>query len=373
MRNEACLIIGLTAAASLASCGSQPVVEKPVAVPVAAESSEHPVIPLDGLRGVRWVAAPAPASEGAWFPGEAIGDESAQSVLSSPVKGRVASAPFPPGRPASPGGELLTIESPEQAELLSRRVVADAGVERAEAALAREERLAAAGATSQREVEDARHEASIARAESDAARLGLAARGLADRTPSGRFVLRAPSHGAVVRWNVRNGQGIEAGQELGVFQVASARLVRLDLSLPGPDWRIGDETEVRASDGRRWRARIAGVPAVLADDTRRLTFRLELIDGALPLPGQPVEVRIPYAAAVILPQASVQQIEGTWGVFVREDDRAVFHAIRRGAELGGDVVIESGVNPGETIATDGAYLLKSLWLKSRSGGDEHDH
>jgi multidrug efflux pump subunit AcrA (membrane-fusion protein) len=373
MRNAAYVVIAFGTVAALASCRSQAVAEKPAAVSVATESSEHPIIPLDGLRGVRWVAAPVPTSEGAWFPGEAIGDESAQSVLSSPVKGRVASAPFPPGRPASPGAPLLVIESPEQAELLSRRVVADIDAERAEASLAREERLAAAGATSQREVDDARHEASIAQAERDAARLGLTARGLADRTPSGRFVLRAPSRGAVIRWDVSNGQGIEAGQALGVFQVASARLVRLDLSLPGPDWRIGDETEVRTSDGRRWKARVAGVPAVLADDTRRLTFRLELIDGALPLPGQPVEVRIPYAVAVVLPQASVQQIEGTWGVFVRADDRAEFHAVRRGVELGSDVVIEEGVSPGESIAADGAYLLKSMWLKARSGGDEHDH
>jgi cobalt-zinc-cadmium efflux system membrane fusion protein len=196
---------------------------------------------------------------------------------------------------------------------------------------------------------------------------------LADADGSGRFALRAPAHGAVVQWNVRSGQGIEAGQELGVFQVAPARLVRLDLSLPGPPWQLGDETDVRASDGRRWRARVAGVPAVLADTTRRLAFRLELIDGKPPLPGQPVEVRVPFAVAVILPQAAVQQIEGTWGVFVRAGDTAVFHPIRRGVELGSDVVIEGGVSPGEQIATDGAYLLKSLWLKVRSGDDEHEH
>jgi hypothetical protein len=47
--------------------------------------------------------------------------------------------------------------------------------------------------------------------------------------------------------------------------------------------------------------------------------------------------------------------------------------VRRGVELGSDVVIEEGVNPGESVAADGAYLLKSMWLKARSGGDEHEH
>ena len=330
------------------------------------------VIPLDGLRGIHWIVAPEPRAVGAWFPGEAIGDESAQNVLSSPVGGRIASAPEPPGRPVARGAVLLTIESPELAELIARSIVAKVELERADAALAREEKLAAAGATSQREVEDARRDASVARAASEVARLGLEARGLKDADRSGRFSLRAPASGSVVRWNVRNGQGVEAAQELGSFQLASARLVHLELSLPGPQWRLGDQTEVRSSDGRHWKARVKGVPSVLSEDTRRLSFRLELIDGVLPLPGQPVEVRVPFAVAVILPQAALQQVDGQWGVFVRSGDHAEFHPVRRGAELATNVVIEDGVKPGETIAADGAYLLKSLWQKTQSGGDGND-
>ena len=378
MRIVPLVIFGLAAVIVLSACKSRGVAEKHLdddqnhAATRATEPQEAPVIPLDGMRGVRWIAAPEPRSEGSWFPGEAIGDESAQSVLSSPVSGRIASAPSPPGRPVSRGAELLIIESPEQAELLSRWLSAAADAERAEAALAREQKLASAGATSQREVDDARREASVARAESESARLGLEARGLKVSDRSGHFTLRAPASGAVVRWEVRSGQGIAAGQELGVFQAAAARLVRVDLSLPGPTWRLGDETEVRSSDGRHWKARVVGVPSVLADDTRRLPFRLGLTDGTLPLPGQPVEVRVPFAVAVILPHAAVQQIEGTWGVFVRADGRAVFHPVRRGVELGPDVLIEDGVKPGEDIAADGAYLLKSLWLKARSGGEAHE-
>lgn len=370
MRSTTFLLAGLAAVTVLSSCGSRTSGEHDAAP--AGEASAAPVVPLDGMRGIRWIAAPEPRAEGAWFPGEAIGDESAQSVLTSPVGGRVASAPFAPGRPTSPGALLVAIESPEQAELLSRLRIADASVARAEAALAREEQLASAGATSQREVEDARREAAVTRAESESARSGLAARGLEETDRPGRFELRAPAAGAVVRWSVQRGQGIEAGQELGIFQRASARLVRVDLTLPGPAWRLGDTTEVRSSDGRRWKAKVAGVPQVLADDTRRLAFRLELIDGPLPLPGQPVEVRVPFAVAVILPQAAVQQIEGTWGVFVRDGERAAFHPVRRGVELGGDVVIEEGVTPGEAIAADGAFLLKSLWLKARSGGEDDE-
>lgn len=372
-------ILGLLVASILWSCGQRSSEHE------TAETGHHdaeasdtapsaaPVIPLEGLRGIRWMEAPPPRAEGAWFPGEAVGDEGAEDALTSPVGGRVASAPFSLGRKAARGTVLLEIESPEQAELLSRVKIAEADLARAEAARAREERLASAGATSASELESARREAEVARAESEAARLALATRGIGAGDRSGRVVVRAPADGAVVRWSVRSGQGVEARQDLGTFQAAAARLVRVDLTPPGPAWHPGDATDVRTSDGRRWGARVAAVPSALSPDTRRLTYRLELAGGELPLPGQPVEVRVPYAVAVILPQAAVQQIEGTWGVFVRSGETATFHPVRRGVELGPDVVVEDGVAPGATVAADGAYLLKSLWLKGRSGGDEHEH
>jgi cobalt-zinc-cadmium efflux system membrane fusion protein len=83
---------------------------------------------------------------------------------------------------------------------------------------------------------------------------------------------------------------------------------------------------------------------------------------------------VPLARAIVLPQSALQQIEGTWGVFVREGEEARFLAVRRGAELGGDVLVLGGVEPGQVVATEGAYLLKSLYLKLSSGGETaHEH
>ena len=115
------------------------------------------------------------------------------------------------------------------------------------------------------------------------------------------------------------------------------------------------------------------MPAALTEDTRRLSYRLRLEGAPLPIPGAPLEVRVPFAEAIILPQAALQQIEGTWGVFVKEGEEATFRPVRRGLELGSDVMVPEGLKPGEIVAVEGAYLLKSLVLKRKNGGEDHDH
>lgn len=330
-------------------------------------------IPLASFRGLTFLPVPAPQPEGAFYPGEAVGDEAAEAVLSAPVSGVVSGAPHPPGRPVAAGTPLATIASPELAELKARWLTARARRERALREKEREERLAASGATSARELEASREEAATAAAEEEAARLGLEARGLAPEEAGATYVVKAPASGTVVSWRVRRGQGVAAGEELGRLQAGAASLVRLELPLPGSAWARGDATEVRSSDGRRWSARVEGLPARLTDDTRRLEYRLRLSGAPLPVPGKPVEVRVPFPAAVILPQEALQQVEGTWGVFVREDGHARFRPVRRGTELGGDVTVVEGVAPGETVVSEGAYLLKASLLKGKGGGDEHGH
>lgn len=368
----------LTLAVMLASalaCGKK---EPPPSAQVHEEGhaeGESAHIPLKEVRGLRFMAVPEPRAEGAWYPAEAMGDEAAQAILASPVKGIVADILVPPGRPVGPGTALLRIQSPELARLKADWLSAQAKGARVEAELAREQRLFEAQAGSRRELEVARSEAATARADEEAARLALEARGVAPESAGATFTVKAPRAGSVAAvYKVQPGQGVEAGQELGSFQASAAALVHLELPLPAPEgWRSGAITEVRKADGQRWKARLEGIPATLTADTRRLGYRLRLLGGPLPLPGTPVEVHVPLARAVVLPQSALQQIEGTWGVFVKEGEAAEFRPVRRGAELGGDVMVLAGVEPGEIVAGDGAYLLKSLVLKRKRGGEGHDH
>ena len=331
-------------------------------------------LPLKEVRGLRFMQVPEPQAEGAWYPAEAIGDESAQALLSSPVKGIISAILVPPGRHVGQGTALLVIQSPELARLKADWLSSKAKRDRTDADLAREQRLFDAQAGSRRELEAARSEAATAKADEEAARLALQARGLSPESAGASFTLRAPKTGSVTAYKAQLGQGVEAGQEVGGFQAASAAIAKLELPLPAPEgWKSGAMTEVRKADGQRWKARLDGTPMTLTSDTRRLSYRLRLLDGPLPIPGTPLEVHVPLAKSVVLPQSAIQQVEGTWGVFVKDGDDAVFRPVRRGAELGGDVMVLEGVKPGETVVGEGAYLLKSLQIKRKSGGEDHDH
>ncbi|NTW84923.1 MAG: HlyD family efflux transporter periplasmic adaptor subunit [Holophagaceae bacterium] len=335
-----------------------------------------PKVPLKEIRGLRLMQVPESRREGAWYPAEAIGDEGAQIILSAPVKGIVSGLPASPGRPVGQGATLAVVQSPELARLKADWISAKAKLERADSEAAREVKLYEAQAGSRRELEAARSEAASARAEEEATRLALEARGLRPDQAGATFTVRSPRPGVVGAWKVQVGQGIEAGQELGTFQGAFAALAKVELPLPVPEaWTPGAATKVRASDGHQWQGRLESAPMALSQDTRRLSYRLRLSGAALPMAGTPLEVYIPLAQGVSLPQSALQQMEGVWGVFVGEGDFGVFRPVKRGVELGTEVLVLEGVKPGETVVAEGAYLLKALQQKrsepAEGGGHGH--
>lgn len=343
----------------------------------AEEHGEHedePSLELASVRGVAFATVGEPRQEWAWFAAEAISEERAVSALATPVSGLVVAFRAAPGDTVRAGQTVVLVRSPELADLEAAWLGARARRERSERDWERERRLFAQDATSRREVEAAEAEAAVAVAEEEAARLALAGRGVEPGSAGALYPVTAPSAGSLASLDVALGEVVDAGRTLGRIVAPGATLARVELSLPAPeDWLPGATTEVRRSDGRRWDATVEGAPAALAADTRRLAYRLRLAGPDLPLAGTPLEARVPLARGIVLPQTALQQIEGVWGVFVREGEHAELRPVRKGPELGGDVLILEGVAPGEVVAAEGAYLLKALWLKRSGGGDGHDH
>jgi cobalt-zinc-cadmium efflux system membrane fusion protein len=330
-------------------------------------------VPLAGLRGLAFARAGEPVEEGVWAPAEAVSDEHAVAVVAAPAPGLVRSLRVAAGEPVRRGQVVAELASSEVADLVARRRAARAEAERAGRDVERERALEAVGATSRREVEAAEAAAEAAAAEAEASERSLAARGVDPERFDGTLAVAAPAAGTIERWEVALGEGVEAGTALATIRDRAAARVRVELAPPAPDWDIGSVTEVRRGDGVRWQATVEGVPAGLAADTRRYPYLLRLAAGPYPSPGTPLEVRVPLERGIVLPQEALQIIEGEWGVFVREGDEAVFRRVRRGAEVGGDVLVLDGLEPDSEVATAGAYLLRPLWMKRMGGGEEHAH
>jgi len=216
----------------------------------------------------------------------------------------------------------------------------------------------------------------MARADEEAARLALEARGQNPETAGAVLTMKAPKGGSVSAYKIQLGQGVEAGQELGSFQSAFATIARLEMPPPAPEgWRPGAITEARRGDGQHWRAQLVGTPTTLTTDTRRLSYRLRLLGGSLPIPGTSLEVRVPLEKAVYLPQAALQQMDGRWGVFVVDKDEALFRPVKRGLDVKDEVLVLEGLKPGETVVAEGAYLLKAFQQKRAQpeAGGGHGH
>ncbi|MCE1229329.1 MAG: efflux RND transporter periplasmic adaptor subunit, partial [Firmicutes bacterium] len=340
---------------------------RPAPAAVDPGTAAPATVPLKALEGnFHSMDVPASGPLQVWFPAEAMGNEGARAVLTAPVSGLVAAIAVEPGRPVGQGTILLMVRSPELADLKSRWLAATARLKRAQAELAREERLAQAHAGAQRDLEMAQAEQATAQAEAESARIALQARGVAPEQAEGVWVLKAPAAGTVDEWKVRLGQGVSAQQELGSLQLASATLAVVEVSFP-VTWKLGSHTTVREGQ-RTWQGEVVGLPASVGQGTGRLAYRVRLSGGPLPLPGTPLEVQAPVGHGVLLPTSALQQVDGVWGVFLKEGDVAKFHPVKRGPESSRQTLVLEGLEPGAKVITEGAYLLKSKLLRLQSGG-----
>jgi cobalt-zinc-cadmium efflux system membrane fusion protein len=355
--------------------GDEALAHREEAGPEAGEGEAEEVrVPLEGLRGLAFVRVGEPQEEGVWAPAEAVSDSAAVAIVTAPAAGIVRQLLARPGETVRAGQVVAELASAEIADLAARYRSARAQEGRTRVEVERERTLLAAQATSRHDVEAAEAAHAATAAEVLAARQSLAARGVNPETFAGTAFLEAPVGGTLERWEVALGQGVDAGTALATIRDRLASRVRVELAPPGPtEWKAGSPSEVRRGDGTRWAATVEGLPAGLTAETRRYPYLLRLDDGPLPAPGTPLEVRVPLTRGIVLPQEALQLVEGDWGVFVREGGDAVFRKVRRGAELGGDVLVLEGLEPGVEVATAGAYLLRPLWMKRMGGGEQHAH
>lgn len=189
--------------------------------------------------------------------------------------------------------------------------------------------------------------------------------------------IHSPIDGTVVSHQVNSGDAVEPGQAL--FVVAALNTVWADIDLT--EARLGKVSAgqpvrltVEAYPKRVFHGEILSLGAAVQEESRTVKARA-LIKNAERLlkPGMFARARIDIGSGgrdLMIPDEAVVLLQGKTTVFKVEGDRLEPQAVELGGGAGGWRSVKAGLRAGDRIAVKGAYLLKSLLLKSQIG-DEH--
>ena len=189
------------------------------------------------------------------------------------------------------------------------------------------------------------------------------------------YELKTLIDGTIIEKHLTRGEAVDRDKQ--AFVVADLSSVWVELSIYQRDLervRMGDTVRVRAGDkGAAAEGSIAYITPGVDETMRTATARV-----VLPNPegrwriGTFVEAFVvsPHAAALVVPTAAIQTLEGKSVVFVAEGDRVEPRTVTLGHR--GETLIEvlSGAESGDRVATANSFLLKAELGKSEA---EHAH
>ena len=279
-------------------------------------------------------------------------------TLRNELAGTVCEVTLTPGQVVEAGTVLVALDvSVEQAELDAETAQADL----AATTLARLERLRETQATSQEEVDQARAARQVALAQVARTRAIIA-----------KKTIRAPFRARVGLADVHPGQYLNEGTELTTLQGVDAA-ANVDFTVAqaaASELRPGEPVDVFAADDPRpLAARIVAVDAKIDPTTRNAMVRARISSRA-PAPGASVRVEVPVGPAtkvVAIPVSALRKGPAGDQVFVILADsagksRAHAQPVRSGPVVDDDVIILSGLTPGQKVATSGSFKLREAVL-----------
>ena len=318
------------------------------------------------------------------FPGTVEPNEHALAEITTLVRGRVIDVYADLGREVKGGTLLALLYSSELGMAQSAYLKATAKLNVAERAFRRAELLLKEKVIGVAELQRREGEMLSLRAELREARDRLLILGLTDEdlrnldrnhTIRSHVPVVAPFDGRIIARNLTKGEVVETTEKL--FVVAdltdvwvTAVIPEKDIPYIRPDQTgTGQSVEVHvaAYPGQAFQGRITYVGDVLDPATRTMRLRLELPNPERKLkPAMYATVRVysePEANALLIPESAVQRARDRQFVFV-EREPAIFEArdVKLGSSNGREIKVLDGLLEGESIVTNGAFVLKSELL-----------
>ena len=318
------------------------------------------------------------------FPGTVEPNEHALAEITTLVRGRVIDVYADLGREVKGGTLLALLYSSELGMAQSAYLKATAKLNVAERAFRRAELLLKEKVIGLAELQRREGEMLSLRAELREARDRLLILGLTEddlrnldrnHTIRSHVPVVAPFDGRIIARNLTKGEVVETTEKLFVLADltdvwVTAVIPEKDIPYIRPDQTgTGQSVEVHvaAYPDQTFQGRITYVGDVLDPATRTMRLRLELPNPERKLkPAMYATVRVysePEANALLIPVAAVQRDRDRQFVFV-EREPAIFEArdVKLGHSNGREIKVQDGLLEGESIVTNGAFVLKSELL-----------
>jgi cobalt-zinc-cadmium efflux system membrane fusion protein len=322
------------------------------------------------------------------------------------ARGRVQSVEVAVGDLVANGARMVVLDALELAEARHNLTTAEAGqrqataeAQTARASLSRAQDLVRTGALAQSELD--RRRADLARAEAavqtrtveaehwremlarysptGATRPGPDTVTITGVTPADALgAILAPFDSTVMAIGATPGELVEPGRD--ILTLADLSVLWVQANVPERDLgalRVGAPAQVTvaAFPGQRFEGRVARIADQLDARTGTAQVRVEL-----PNPGGLLRVNMFGSVAIetplgrdglVVPDAAVQMVDDRPMLFVALGERRFApREVTLGHRQPGLAEVTQGLEPGEVVATNGSFRLKSLWLRARSGVEE---
>ena len=346
-RRLACACLILAAGTSACRRGTTKEAESEPPIPVVTEA-----VRLGNIRAVVSATGVVVALPGADF------------AAVAPVEGRIVAIPKKAGDTVKAGDVLVRFEFPSlRAEGTVRAAAArraDLRLQNAKVVQARVQKLLAAGAASQRELDEADHEVSDAEAE---VAVYAAAQSAADAVGQ-RTTIRAPFDGVVAERLHEPGDLVGSSTTDVILRVIDPHQVEVEASV-----RVADAG--RFSDGASGRGitttRPAPEPLRVVSRAQpeagatAVSVRMAFLEATALTPGTELGVEIDAeqrSNVPLVPAVAVVKDGAASAVFVAAGTQARRRQVVLGVEDAERVEIISGVKAGESIVTQGQSNLR---------------
>lgn len=295
------------------------------------------------------------------------------------VPGRIVRVNASLGQRVSAGQALATLDSIDVGEARSVYRQAASEVSLAQADFNRYEGLYKDKIVPQKEVLRARAQLEKSQTALRAAAEKLRMLGTSPEGQGSVFPVSAPFAGTIIEKKAVLGELAEPKDPL--FTVADLSTVWIEANIFERDLgrlKIGADATVTVSayPNETFRGKLRYIANVMDKETRTARARIEV-----PNPGERLRVEMFATAAIqteseakalIVPEEAVVLINNQPNVYVEHSDGFEPMIVELGEKLRGRVVVKSGIRPGDTVVTAGAYALKARQLKGQLGSG-HAH